>query len=79
MVEIVIKHDGSVPNVDAMEACIEFAFTNYQRYEGYAGGYKETRSIKTKRGFTLEVTEKKHPKEKKSLCSVIFEVNNLGT
>ena len=75
MTEIVIQHDGSVPNVDAMEACVEFVCQNYRQRRGV--GYKDTRAITTKRGFKVEVTEAEHPEIEGSACSVIFKVKNL--
>jgi hypothetical protein len=75
MTEIVIKHEGSVPNVDAMEACIKFVYQNYTRRR--TEGYKDTRTITTKRGYKVDVTEVNHPDKEKSVCSVIFEIKKL--
>lgn len=75
MTEIVIKHNGSVPNVDAMEAAIEFAYQNYNSRKGE--GYKSTRTVVTNRGFKLEVTESDHLNKDESRCSTIFTVRKL--
>lgn len=76
MTEIVIQHSGSIPNVDAMEACIEFAHQNYRQRLGV--GYGPARSITTRRGFNLEVVEEDHPNKEDSACSVIFKVKEQG-
>ena len=72
MTQIVIEHSGSIPNVDAMEACVEFVYQNYRRRR--SDGYKKTRTITTKRDFKVEVTEAEHPDNVDSPCSVIFKV-----
>jgi len=77
MPEIVIRSDGSVPNVDAMEACMEFAYQNYRQRLG--AGYKPKRCITTKRGFKVEVVEEDHPNKETSVCSVIFNVKKINT
>ena len=75
MTEIVIQHCGSIPNVDAREACISFAFRNYTQRK--RGGYRDTMEITTKRGLKVEVKEQKHDNQDSSPCSVVFHVKNL--
>ena len=75
MTEIVINHSGSIPNVDAMEACIKFAYENYARRN--IDGYVPTREVTTDRGFKVEVTEHEHPDKENSRCSVIFNVKEV--
>lgn len=75
MTQLIIEHSGSIPNADAMEACIEFAVQNYINRRGE--GYKKSRTITTKRGFKVEVTEERHPDNEKSPCSNIFIVTDI--
>jgi len=70
--QLIIEHDGSIPNIDAMEACAEFAITNYTSRK--SEGYKNKRKVTTKRGYKVEVEEKEHPNNKESPCSNIFIV-----
>jgi hypothetical protein len=74
MTQLIIEHSGSIPNIDAMEACIEFALKNYKNRK--SEGYKKSRTITTKRGFKVDVTEEKHPDNDNSPCSNIFIVTD---
>ena len=70
MTQIVINHNGSIPNVDAMEACIAFAFENYCTRE-----YKDSRDIRTKRGFNLRVTERPDKTSSPHSCSTVLKLS----
>jgi len=75
MTQIIINTNGRTPNIDAMEACIEFITTNYLNRN--VDGYKSKRIITTKkRNFTVEVEESPHT-DKKSPCSVVFNIKAI--
>lgn len=69
MSEIVIKCTEDIPNLEALEACVTFIYRNYMNT-----AYLTKRQIETTRGMVLDVSEKRHPNQDVSVCSVIFEV-----